>query len=490
MTLPTGAERSHPEPPSSRDARGPRLSRGRVALLVVVILAVLGAGAAAAALAGWFDPDETDTSSPLPSASDARPTGPAEEPTEEPTAPPAPTEEPPRADYTAQPVESWRVGHEDLAPDAPFLTLAAAAATGQPSDATVAVVVASGFEASSVIGLDSGTGAQAWRADLTVPFASCHSIGDGLVTACSADTNPEGSDPRHDVHFYDTQTGAALGSDAVDFRPWMFTAHTGSVVVAGTRPDGTLVVTRGTYDEVDARWAAASPPDTFVVGDHIGLLQSDATRIAYSVMDGGLLLDARTGNPIETSTTGSYFLWPGDYTSVYRQDATTSTFEKLDRSEPVTVEGRPWTRYSVSTPPVFGAGTSAHSTRTGELLWTAALAEPLGAYDGFTALDDVAILDRHAEDWTRRSTGFDILTGEQLWEATTPQAWSSSLHGRTILSTDATTLRALDTTTGATPWELTVQAAGGDDEDGPGYAVLGTALVVEADGEITGYAFP
>ncbi|WP_066460718.1 hypothetical protein [Sanguibacter suarezii] len=495
---------TEPSPPASATPRPPWQRTGLVAAVA------LGGVAAVTAIALGADaywggeaenPVAASTPDPSPALTQEPPSSP--EPVD-PTAPAGPT-----VDYTTEPTQVWQVSAPDLMSGDPMTLVALAA--GDPLDRpnsqdTVVVTVEAG-SAAAVVGLDRDSGAVSWRTDLAGSVSvDCHVVGTGASTVCVTGTDLLDSE-TWDVATFETSTGTVQGRDSVTFKPVTVTEINGDLVLAGSALlTGALHMTRGTPDDLDARWQTSSEngyvPATEYYG---GFLVDEGTAWSY-VSGATMIVDLATGQgeSLSAASKQTSAPWPGgtlleSVTEVDENapeptaevDETVTVTVTPSGAAPFTAAGNAWARLGSSDvmEAFAGVGDAAYDSRTGVELWSAT-PDPEALWTSYTAVDDLVL---HQTWWEESVTiaAVDALTGEPRWTSGTRSALLLSRTGDALLADTSFGIEALHLGTGETVWSLdytdlmtqesyTYAAA---------HSVAGESLVTTFDQLVTGYAF-
>ena len=488
-----------PGPADPSPSPAPPAARRRPAILVAIVLVSAAAVTALAlgAYAVWSQaPDDTPpAASTTPSATDPTAPPPSADPTDPPTST-GPTA--PATDYTVSPSQTWQVSAADLMAGDPaaIVELAVPDPLGRPATQDTVVVTASTASTSSVIGLDRESGAEVWRVEV-VPAgaASCHVLGTGASTVCVSSGASAGAED-YSVVTLETSTGTALGQDSVDFKPATVAEIDGDVVLAGSSLlTGALVTTRGTPDDVAARWTASSDAGYVPATEYYGGFVVDE-GIAWSYVAGAtMVVDLSTGDARSLSAASGEIStpWPGgtvmDYSTVSTDPAVVTV--TTPGASQFTAQGYPWAWLgSSSTMTSFvGIGNTAYDARTGTPLWSMT-ADPAALSTTYTAVDDLVL----QQTWWEESvslTAVDALTGTQRWTGSTRSAWHFSQAGDVLLADTSYGIEAVDLATGAEPWMLdyTDLVTGDSTMYQAVHSIAGPSLVTTFGETVTGYSF-
>ncbi|MEP7765379.1 PQQ-binding-like beta-propeller repeat protein [Sanguibacter sp. 25GB23B1] len=464
----------------------------RIALALVLVVAVVAAGTWAALSMRDEGPDPADvgTSSPATEPPSPVPTTPAAEPVDP-------------AIFESTPVPTWETSAADLMGTSESgVTVAAPDPAGRPNQADVVVLAAWGGDSAAVIGLDRATGAQVWRQDLPgVRPVACHVLGDGRRTACTVPVSEGSAD--HRVLTLDTAAGDILGDDTVPQTPRHVVAVSDDIVVAGSNvADGRLMMSRGTPDDVDRFWVEESQPGFVPATEYWGEYTTDEGKAAFEVSGSTMLVELATGDARlgRSDDDGRLGLWPGGATTRTTftdgdgttEGTSTTTLTRPDGTE-LTFPDSPWGRFgtSESMAGVVGAGSTAYDSLTGDPLWTAP--ERTDVLDTtYLVVDDTVVQASWYEE-SAQLLALDLRTGEEAWTASARSYATSALHGRVLVLGSYWELTAVDLETGESPWQLAYESdMAGDDfywDNTVEHLVVGDALVTVSYDTVRGYGF-
>lgn len=464
----------------------------RIALALVLVVAVVAAGTWAALSMLDEEPGSAEVSTSAPAS---------EPPTPAPTtAGPAPVDP---AIFESTPVPTWETSATDLmgTPES-GVTLAAPDPAGRENQAGVVVLAAWGGDSASLVGLDRATGAQVWRQDVPgVRQVACHVLGDGRRTACTVPVSEGSAD--HRVLTLDTATGDVLGDDTVPQTPRHVVAVSDDVVVAGSNvADGRLMMSRGTPDDVDRFWLAESQPGFVPATEYWGEFTTEEGRAAFEVSGSSMLVELATGDARLGTADGDgrLGLWPGGAatrTTVDGGDGTaegvaTTILTRPDGTE-LTLAGVPWGRHGdgAGMVDVIGAGSVAYDARTADPLWTAPERTDVLSTT-YLVVDDTVVQASWYEE-SAQLLALDLRTGAEAWTASARSYSTSALHGRVLVLGSYWELTAIDLETGESPWQLAYESdIAGDDfywDNAVEHVVVGDALVTVSYDRVRGYAF-